>query len=386
MVRRSLVVIQIALSLVIVFGAGLLTRTLRTLGTVDLGFQPDRVIALHVDPANSGHSGAEVSTILDELLRRARGLPGVKAASLAATTPNGSMGISMSVGVPGFVSKEGGSDVVVYFNFISPRYFETLGQSLLRGRDFDDRDNKIRSRVAIVNEKFARHYFNGREPVGGKLLQGGGGLEIVGVVADARDQSIRKGAEETVYLPEKQGQTSGLTLLVRTTVDPQRIIPSLLAIVQSIDPRMPVFSVHTLDVDVEAGLTTERILGYLSTLFAALATLLAGIGLYGVLAYSIARRTREIGIRFAIGAQKRDVAGLFARESLTLVFVGLIIGAPVALVSAHAIRTLLFGVGASDPLTLLISVVVLALAALLATSIPLWRASRVNPVIALRWE
>jgi predicted permease len=386
MVRRSLVVIQIALSLVIVFGAGLLTRTLRTLGTVDLGFQPDRVIALHVDPANSGHSGAEVSTILDELLRRARGLPGVKAASLAATTPNGSMGISMSVGVPGFVSKEGGSDVVVYFNFISPRYFETLGQSLLRGRDFDDRDNKIRSRVAIVNEKFARHYFNGREPVGGKLLQGGGGLEIVGVVADARDQSIRKGAEETVYLPEKQGQTSGLTLLVRTTVDPQRIIPSLLAIVQSIDPRMPVFSVHTLDVDVEAGLTTERILGYLSTLFAALATLLAGIGLYGVLAYSIARRTREIGIRFAIGAQKRDVAGLFARESLTLVFVGLIIGAPVALVSAHALRTLLFGVGASDPLTLLISVVVLALAALLATSIPLWRASRVNPVIALRWE
>jgi predicted permease len=386
MVRRSLVVIQIALSLVIVFGAGLLTRTLRTLGTVDLGFQPDRLIALHVDPANSGHSGAEVSTILDELLRRARGLPGVKAASLAATTPNGSMGISMSVGVPGFVSKEGGSDVVVYFNFISPRYFETLGQSLLRGRDFDDRDNKIRSRVAIVNEKFARHYFNGREPVGGKLLQGGGGLEIVGVVADARDQSIRKGAEETVYLPEKQGQTSGLTLLVRTTVDPQRIIPSLLAIVQSIDPRMPVFSVHTLDVDVEAGLTTERILGYLSTLFAALATLLAGIGLYGVLAYSIARRTREIGIRFAIGAQKRDVAGLFARESLTLVFVGLIIGAPVALVSAHALRTLLFGVGASDPLTLLISVVVLALAALLATSIPLWRASRVNPVIALRWE
>jgi predicted permease len=257
---------------------------------------------------------------------------------------------------------------------------------LLRGRDFDDRDDKNRPRVAIVNEKFARHYFNGREPVGGKLLHGGANLEIVGVVADARDQSVRKGAEETVYLPEKQGQTSGLTLLVRTGGDPQRIIPSLLAIVQGIDPRMPVFSVHTLDIDVEAGLSTERILGYLSTLFAALATLLAGIGLYGVLAYSIARRTREIGIRFAIGAQRRDVASLFARESVTLVLVGLIIGAPVALVSAHALRSLLFGVGATDPLTLLISVVVLALAALLATSIPLWRAARVNPVIALRWE
>jgi predicted permease len=386
LLRRSLVVIQIALALIIIFGAGLLTRTLRTLTTVDLGFQPDRVVALHVDPADNGHSSAEVSTILDELLRRARDLPGVKAASLAATTPSGSMGISMSVGVPGFVPKEGGSEVIAYFNFISPRYFETLGQSLLRGRDFDDRDDKNRPRVAIVNEKFARHYFNGREPVGGKLLHGGANLEIVGVVADARDQSVRKGAEETVYLPEKQGQTSGLTLLVRTGGDPQRIIPSLLAIVQGIDPRMPVFSVHTLDIDVEAGLSTERILGYLSTLFAALATLLAGIGLYGVLAYSIARRTREIGIRFAIGAQRRDVASLFARESVTLVLVGLIIGAPVALVSAHALRSLLFGVGATDPLTLLISVVVLALAALLATSIPLWRAARVNPVIALRWE
>jgi predicted permease len=386
MLRRSLVVIQIALSLVIVFGAGLLTRTLRTLTTVDLGFQPDRVIALHVDPANSGHSSAEVSTILDELLGRARDLPGVKAASLAATPPSSSMGLSMLITVPGFVSKEGGGEVVAYFNFISPRYFETLGQSLLRGRDFEDRDTKNRPRVAIVNEKFARHYFSGREPVGGKLVQGGANFEIVGVVADARDQSVRKGAEETVYLPEKQAQTSGLTLLVRTAGDPRRIIPSLLAIVHSIDPRMPVFSVHTLDVDVEAGLTTERILGYLSTLFAALATLLAGIGLYGVLAYSITRRTREIGIRFAVGAQRSDIAGLFARESLIVVLAGLIVGAPVAVVSAHALRSLLFGVGATDSITLLISVVVLALAALLATSIPLWRAARVNPVIALRWE
>jgi ABC-type antimicrobial peptide transport system permease subunit len=240
--------------------------------------------------------------------------------------------------------------------------------------------------VAIVNEKFVHHYFAGQDPVGRKFREGGGEVEIAGVVADSRDYGVRTGPKDTAYLPEKQGQTSGLTLLVRTAGDPQRIIPSLLGIVQSIDRRMPVYSVHTLDMDVEAGLTTERILGYLSTLFAALATLLAGIGLYGVLAYSISRRTREIGIRFAIGAQKRDVAGLFARESLTLVLAGLIIGAPVALGSAYALRSLLFGVGATDPLTLLISVVVLALAALLATSIPLWRAARVNPVIALRWE
>ena len=386
LLRRGLVVIQIALSLVIVFGAGLLTRTLRMLATADLGFQPDRVIALNVDPAAQGHSGVEVTAILDEILRRARDLPGVKAASLVATPPNGSMGLSMSVGVPGFVPKTGGSEVVVYFNFISPQYFETLEQPLLRGRDFDERDNKNRPRVAIVNQKFVRHYFNGRDPVGAKLLQGGGGIEIVGVVADARDQGVRRGPEETVYLPEKQSQTSGLTLLARTADDPERMIPSLFGIVHAIDRRLPVFSVHTLHVDVEAGLTTERILGYLSTLFAALATLLADIGLYGVLAYSVVCRTREIGVRIAVGAQRSDVAGLFARESLALVLIGLVIGAPVALICARALRSLLFGVGATDPWTLLLSIAVLALAALLATSIPLWRASRMNPVIALRWE
>lgn len=310
----------------------------------------------------------------------------MEAASLAATPPNGSMGISMSVGVPGFVSKEGGSEVIAYFNFISPQYFETLGQSLLRGRDFTERDNKNAPRVAIVNEKFARHYFSGRDPVGRKLLQGGGSFEIVGVVADARDQNVRKGPEETVYLVEKQSQTSGLTILVRTTDDPRRIIPALLGIVQTVDRRLPVLSIPTLDVDVQAGLSSERILGYLSTLFAALATLLAGIGLYGVLAYSVVRRTHEIGVRFAIGAQRRDVAGLFARESFVLVLVGLAVGTPVALGSARALRSLLFGVGATDPLTLIISVVVLALAAFLATSIPLWRAARVSPIIALRWE
>jgi putative ABC transport system permease protein len=386
LLRRSLVAIQIALSLVIVFGAGLLTRTLRTLATVDLGFQADRVIAMHVDPAADGHSVVEVSAILDEILRRARDLPGVKSASLAATPPNSSMGISMSVGVPGFVPKDGSGEVVVYFNFISPHYFETLGQRLLRGRDFEARDNKDTPRVAIVNQKFAGHYFGGRDPVGGKLRMEGREIEIAGVVADARDQSVRREPQETVYLPEKQSQTSGLTILVRTADDPRRIIPSLLGIVQSIDRRLPVFSVHTLDVDVQAGLSTERILGLLSTLFAALATLLAGIGLYGVLAYSVLRRTREIGVRIAIGAQKRDIARLFARESLTLVLAGLAIGAPVALGSARALKTLLFGVGPADLVTLLLSLIVLALAALLATWIPLWRAARVNPIIALRWE
>ncbi len=378
-VRAGLVVFQIALSLVIVFAGGLLTRTLRSLATIDLGYQPDRVIALSVDPATSGHSGAETSAILDEILTRARELPGVKAASLG---PNSDVAISMTVTVPGYAAK----DNVALASFISPDYFATLGQPLLRGRDFDARDTAKSPYVAIVNEKFVRHYLNGRDPLGTKITPGGGvPLEIIGVVADKRDE-LRKGAHETMFLAEKQSQTSGLVVLVRAAGDPRRVIPSVLGIVQRIDRRMPVYSIHMLDVQVSSGLSSEKILGLLSSLFAALATLLAGIGLYGVIAYSVARRRREIGIRFAVGAQRRDVAGLFARESLALVVAGLVIGAPVALVSARALRSLLFGITAADPATLAGSIAVLALAAVLATSMPVARAARTDPMAALRHE
>jgi predicted permease len=369
----------------VVFAAGLLTRTLRSLQTVDLGFKPAQVIALNVNPAASGHSNAESSRIFDELLARARALPGVKAASLAVSTPGGSTGISLGIDVPGYTPKQP-RDAIVDFNSISPQYFETLGQPRMLGRDFIDRDNSNSARVAIVNEKFVEHYFEGRDPVGRKIRQGRGEVEIVGVVKNARDRGIRGGPKEEVYVPAKQGQTSGLTLLVRVDQNPERVIPLLAAVVRSIDKHLPVFSVHTLDVDVEAGLTTERILGYLSTLFAGLATLLAGIGLYGVLAYSVARRTREIGVRVAIGAQRGDVAGLFVRETLFLVVAGILIGLPLALTSTGVIRSLLFGLTPTDVPTLLISVLALAAAAGLATSLPVWRATRVDPIQALRHE
>jgi predicted permease len=277
LLRRSLVVIQIALSLVLVFGAGLLTRTLRSLATVDLGFQADRVIALNVDPSASGHRGAEASTVYDEILQRVRNLPNVKAASLAASTPNGSMSLSMGIAVPGYTPRPVRGDGVVKFNFVSPHYFETLGQPLLVGRDFDERDTEHSSPVAIVNDTFVRHYFDGRDPVGRKFRQGREDIEIIAVARDARDDTRRNPAD-TVYLPAKQGPASGLTVLVRSEADPQQIVPSLLAIVKSIDQRLPVFSVHTLDIDLDAGLTSQRIQGYLSGLFAALATFLAGVG------------------------------------------------------------------------------------------------------------
>jgi predicted permease len=385
-VRESFVVVQIALSLVIIFLAGLLTRTLRTLVNADPGFQPDRVLALKVDLAAAGYTGPDISNLFDEMLQRARTLPGVKAASLATSPPYGSIAVSMGIAVPGYTSRPVRGDDVVSFNFVSPRYFETLGQPILRGRDFEETDSKNSAAVAVVNDKFVRHYFGGEDPTSRIFLVDKETVQIVGVVANTRDRGVRHASTETVYMPEKQGPTAALTLLVRGDADLQRLVPSIMGMVRSIDPRVPVFSIHSLDVDVEAGLSTERILGYLSMLFAALATLLAGVGLYGLLAYSVTGRTREIGIRFVMGAGKYDVALLFAKRSLALVFAGLMIGAPLALISANGIKSLFFGVAPTDPITLLISGGVLALAATLATSIPLRRAARLDPLVALHSE
>ncbi len=382
----ALVVVQVAVCLAVVFAAGLLTRTLATLATLDLGFDRERVIALRVDPAATGRSGADVSAVFDEMLSRARELPGVAAASLAASPPYGGMSVTMGIEVPGYVPAPGRGDTVVAFNFVSSRYFETLGQALVRGRDLDERDERGRPLAAVVNERFVEHYFDGGNPLGRRFRQGAEELEIVGVAADARDRGVRSGPADTVYLHRRQGPPTEMTLLVRVGDEPARVVPALLALAGSIDRRMPVTSVHTLDVDVEAGLSSERMLGYLSALFAGLTLLLAGIGLYGVLASSVARRTREIGVRLALGAQGRDVAVLLGRESAVLLFLGVAAGGFLAFACARVLRGVLFGVAATDPATLVASILLLAAVGLLAAAAPLRRASRVDPMVALRSE
>ena len=329
---------------------------------------------------------AWLSGIFDEMLERARALPGVTTASLATNPPHGAMSFTMGIEVPGYVPAPVRGDTVVSFNFISSRYFETLGQPVIRGRDFDERDGRGSPLVAIVNEKFVEHFFDGRDPVGRRFRQGTEDVAIVGVVADSRDQAIRTGPADTVYMHAGQGPPSAMTLLARAGGAPDRAVPSLLAMVGSIDRRMPVISVHTLDIDVETGISSERMLGYLSTLFAALTLLLSGIGLYGLLASAVVRRRREIGLRIALGARSLDVAVLFGRESAALVFAGVTVGALLAFACARILRGVLFGVAPTDPLTMVASVSVLTVVALLATAMPLQRAVRVDPMVALRSE
>ena len=385
--RRVLTALQVALSFIVLFAAGLLTQTLSRLRTVDVGFEPAQLISLSVDPAANGHSPIETSRIYDDILRRARLLPGVKAAALTLGSPfsTSGVGISMDIEVPGY-TKRLGVDVAPAIHCVGPGYFATLNQRFLLGRDFSERDGRSAPRVAIVNEKFARHYFGGLDALHRHFRQGGGDLEIVGVVANTHDQSLRSGFEAIVYWPERQSTTTALSLVARVQSNPEQIMPSLLAIVRGIDPRLPVSSIGTVDASIDAGLSTERMLAFLSNLFAGLATLLSGIGLYGVISYSVTRRRREIGIRFAVGAQRGDVAQLFVREILVLIASGIAAGIPLALASTTFLKSLLFGLSSTDAVSLCASILALLLAAFLASALPLWKAMRVDPISALRYE
>ena len=382
-IRRFLIVFQIALSLMILFAAGLLTRTLRSLKTIDLGFDPARVIALNVDPAMNGHRRDEIDRVFDEILSRLRAHPRIAAASLAVVAPLEGGMISLGVEVPGHIKKS--SDIQTNFNMISPDYFKTLNQALLAGRDFTDRDVRKAPLVAIVNKLFVDQYMPGQNPIG-RSFKMGGEVEIVGLTNDSRYQELRETPCPLIYLPAKQTQSSGYTLLIRTRLESRKAIADIRDTIRSVDPRLPIFRVRELQDQIDQGISSERVLSFLSTLFSALATLLCGVGIYGLIAYAVSRRTREIGLRFALGAQKIDVANLFLRESVLLVAAGIVAGIPLALASTRVMKTVLYGVRPGDPVTLALTIAIFVIAGLLASLLPVLKAARIEPVQALRDE
>ncbi len=380
--RKALIAVQIALSLVMLFAAGLLTHTLRALQTIDLGFKPAEVVALSVDPTMNGYPQSEAMRIYDEILSRLRAARGIGDASFASVSPLEGGAINLSVEVPGYTGKTPQPAI----NLVSPGYFATLNQQLLAGRDFSDHDGPGRHRVCIINDLFAARYMPRQNPLGRRLKEGGGDMEIVGVVKAAKYQELREAPQPVVYMSWKQGQSSGYTLLVRAIGDSGVIIPLVEHTIHSIDPKTPTFNVRTLQAQIEHGISSERVLSFLSTLFSALATLLCAIGIYGVLAYAVSRRTREIGVRFAVGAQKSDITKLFLRDSFAVVAIGICFGIPVALASARVLASLLYGIKPHDPATLILASGILAVSGLLATLLPLRRAAAVSASEALRHE
>lgn len=382
--RRSLIASQIALSVVLLFGATLMTQTLRNLKTIDLGFKPAHVVELSADPAMAGYRPAETEPILDEVLGRLRAQPRIAAASLAVVSPLSGGMFSLDFEVPGRLTK--GSDVQTNFNMVSPDYFKTLDQPLLAGRDFSDRDVMKAPGVAIVNPLFVQQYMPGMNPLGRHIKIGTSDTQIIGVVGNARYQTLRETPTPLIYLPAKQTYNSGYITLVRTRTDATQAVSDIEHTIRSVDPRIPIYEVHTLQDRIDQGISPERILSFLSSLFSGLATLLCGIGLYGIVAYSVSRRTREIGVRFAVGAQKSDVARLFLRESALLIGAGVVVGIPAALAVTRFLKSLLFGVAGNDIPALVLTVGVLIAAGLLATSVPVSKAARTEPLQALRHE
>jgi predicted permease len=386
--RRSLVVVQVALSLVLVVGALLFARTLRNLSTVDVGFQPDGLVAVYYDLQRAAIPATGRLAFDEEILDRLRALPAVKAAAQISIVPLSGNLWNERIIVDGVTQQ-----APVDFNRVSPGYFRTMGIEVLRGRDFSARDTKSSPLVALVTPLFARTYFGGGDPIGRQFQielppgQPNPVYQVVGIVADVKNRTLRTELAPIVYLPSSQDPEPDLypAFIVRTDGSLSATTSQVTQATAAIDPSI-VIQYDTVEEDMRNLLLPERLMATLSIFFGLLAALLATIGLYGVLSYMVARRRNEIGIRMALGADVRAVVGLILREAGVLVIVGLVIGSVLAAVSGRAASALLFGLSASDPLTMALAAALLVTVAALASWIPAIRAARVDPNVALREE
>ena len=387
--HKTLVATQVALSLFLLTAAGLFVGSLGKLKTTSLGFTTEKLVQVSLDTRGAGYRpGAQVVTLYQQLIERFSTIPGVRAVSGVRNglIRNGST--STNISVPGYRSTEGPLDSAD----VAPRFFETAGLSLLSGRDIAVTDTADAPKVVVINESLARQYFPGKDPVGLPLTAGSANAtyKIIGVVRDARIVTLRRHVGPTMFFAALQGRTDRIgSIEIRTTGDPASVMAEVRREVLAINPRL-LLSVKTMDQQVDDTLSQERMVGKLSGFFGAVTLLLASIGLYGLMAYAVTRRIREIGIRMAVGAERHNVLWMILRETLELVAIGLAIGVPAtyagARVAAHWIDGLLYNTTATDPAIIALAAALLLTVAVVAGYLPARRASRLDPMIALRYE
>ncbi|WP_321474529.1 ABC transporter permease [uncultured Paludibaculum sp.] len=383
---RYLISAQIAVSVALVFTAGLLAQTLHNLRAIDLGFQPQHVVLANVDFERLNYSEAGAAQAMRNLLTRAQALPGAQSASVATINIlTGSMA-SFVLRIPGYVGSKG-MPPVAYYTSVSPGYFRTMGIPFRRGRDFAMEDRTAGESPVIVNEQFAKRYLGG-DGVGKPLAYGGGRkVRVVGVVGTSKYRWLREDPEPIVYLPATADSMPGSAWVqVRSTASPELVETQLRALIQAADSRLPVDKLTTMDAQIDESLAAERLLALLSTALGLLAVGLAAIGLYGVLSYSTARRTREIGIRVAIGADRGSILGMVLGESAWMVAAGLVAGLPLALFAGRLIQSQLYGLKPADLVTTVLAGLFLMVISAAAALLPAWRATRVDPASCLRYE
>jgi predicted permease len=385
---KALLTLQVALSLILLIGAGLFVRSLRNLATSDLGFPRENLILMRIDPPPTEPARGQ-SPYWAGLTEQIASLPGVKSASLAGNAVFGGGGWNKDVWVQR--TQEAPTKAKAPFNLVGPGFFATTGIPLLLGREFGAQDRDTSPPVAVVNQAFARKFFGDANPIGQRLGDRGPGsegrCEIVGVVGDAKNAGLRESPQPMVFQPLSQTRwTRSVFLHARTAGESAATIAAIRRALQSLDRDLSVNSGGTLTEVTRDQMRTDQMFATLGSLFGLLALSLSSIGLYGLLAYNVACRTSEIGIRMALGAQRVDIARPILREALLLAAAGLAVGVPAALVLAQLIKTQLYGVAPSDPLSLIIGAVLLLAVALFAAWLPARRAARVDPLVALRSE
>jgi putative ABC transport system permease protein len=391
--EKVLIAAQIALSLVLVFGASLFVRSFASLATLDPGFTRERVLLVDVNIRRADYPVDRRLAVYERLAEAQRATPGVQSLAYAAVTPISGYMTDDEIEVDGFTPANK-MDSAVHMNRVSPGYFQTLGTALRAGRDFDTHDTAQAPRVAIINETMARKFFKGRNPIGqhfrernvnaGDVRQT---IEIVGIAQDSKYETLREDIPPTAYMPMLQEATPAntMTYMLRAAGDPRALITSLSQAVSRVNGNIT-FDFGTLAEQVDASLVQERLLAMLAGFFGALALLVAGIGLYGVMWLAMTRRRGEIGIRLALGAEPGAVIRMVLREVATLTAIGLATGAVVAIATGRLVANLLFGLTATDVSTWLVAIALLGSVAALAGYLPARRASRVDPMVALREE
>jgi predicted permease len=386
--RKGLVTAQVALSFLLLFGAGLFVRSLQNLKTTETGVDLDNLITFQLSPDLSGYDDDRTVYFYRDLLERLRGAPGVKSAGLAAVPILSGDEWDSSTSVEGHRPADG-EDMQAFMNALSPGYFETMNIRFLEGRDFNRMDVKRDAKVAIVNRRFAEHFFKGRSAVGKRLGRGVGpktklDVEIIGVVENSLYEGPREGVRRQVFVPN-WGRGSAV-FYVRTSTPSSSAYNMLRNEVRQLDSTMPVYQMKTVEGQLDETLLSDRLIALLSAGFGLLATLLASIGLYGVMAYVVARRKKELGIRLALGAQPAGVIWMVMREVLLLLAIGLAVGIPAAMGLGRYIAAQLYGIQPHDPWIASSTVLLLTLVSAAAGLIPAHRASRIDPILALRYE
>ena len=386
---KSLIIVQVSMSLVLLVGAGLFVRTLRNLQNVDIGFNRENLLLFNIEPGLNGYNKSQMAQLYRRLTERIEALPGVRSATVSLIPLLSGAAQTRGIDVQGYTPQPGVDDDVKV-NTVGEHFFETMEIPILLGRALRPRDDESAPKVAVINQMLAHKYFGDEIPLGRRFGFGGpetaGQIEIIGVARDAKYTGLRSETEPTVYLSYLQGAPRFATFIVRTSGDASAAAPSIRDAVHEVDNNLPLFGVKTQSQQAGESLTQERLFATLSSFFSVLALLLACIGLYGVMSYGVARRTNEIGIRMALGASAPRVTGMVMRETMLVVVIGVVIGLGAALATTRLIASMLFGLAATDALTITFAVVLMICVAAVAGYLPARRASRVDPMVALRYE